>query len=219
MLHLCNTLLVLTASLWMASICPSALWRRSCVVLCSRTSPSIRAVIVQGGRCKSVQCTTHGSNRPQSASCVLALGCNLSPPHSFFRLLRTHETRIWVFADILPWEHQHTLHGRARRAAVRDTTRDNTWLVVRWNGPHKILHKFLDMGPRSWAVRAAVYTTFCIRGTYSHDPCHRRHVTFLLAVGLAGLDLLRLECGVVYTFSAGPWHGDAWHRTMRDAVK
>ena len=80
-----------------------------------------------------------------------------------------------------------------------------------WTEPRSILHEFIDMGPMSWHVRGAMYTSFGVRGSYSFDPYHRRHGDMLNSYGAAGLTLMRLECGIVFTFSQGPWASDGWH--------
>ena len=94
-----------------------------------------------------------------------------------------------------------------------------TRLECKWAEKRSVLMECIDMGPMSWAVRQALYTSFNIRGSWTFDPSHRRYDYCLNAFAASGLTLVRLEAGIAYTFSAGPWHGDAFHGTLVDGVQ
>lgn len=72
---------------------------------------------------------------------------------------------------------------------------------------------------RSWGVRMALYTKFGLRGSFTNDPPHRRHNDCMNAYKHSGLTLLRLEAGIVYTFSLGPFKSDGWHGCLVQAAK
>ena len=110
--------------------------------------------------------------------------------------LRRHEKRFWVPADQLPAALRQTLQGRTRRSCVLHATQQSTRLEVKRQETRFVLHEFIDMGPQSWPIRAAMYTSWSLRGTWSNDPAHRRYDDFLLSAGRAGLHMLRLERGV-----------------------
>lgn len=126
--------------------------------------------------------------------------------------------QYFVAMDDLPPALASGSFGRTRRSCIIDGNRQ-TKLETAWAPNRRVLHEIIDMGPCGWPVRTAMYTTFAIRGSYTYDVHHRRWYDALLSYGNSGLTLVRLECAMVYTFTAGPWHSDGWHGNLVSAVQ
>lgn len=109
--------------------------------------------------------------------------------------------------------------GRARRSCIIDKETGATALGALWVPGRLVLQEVIDMGPCSWPVRSAMFCGFDIRGSYTFDVHHRRWDDCILSMTNSGLTLLRLECALVYTFTAGPWHSDGWFGSLASAAR
>ena len=126
---------------------------------------------------------------------------------------------MWIAVTSLPENLRQQSGGRIRRSVLVDGNSGKRKLEVAWSSRRRILHETLDMGPKSWSIRYALYGHWNLRGSVTADPHHRRHDNAALAMTRAGLRLLRLEMGLALSFVNGPWEGETWHGTLVDAIE
>eukprot|EP00974_Lingulodinium_polyedra_P128213 11205198-Lingulodinium_polyedra.AAC.1 len=60
-----------------------------------------------------------------------------------------------------------------QRSCVLSHSSKQTRLECVLSADRRVLQEALDMGPMSWPIRAAMYTTFNTRGCYTFDVHHR----------------------------------------------
>ncbi|CAK0800775.1 unnamed protein product [Prorocentrum cordatum] len=130
-------------------------------------------------------------------------------------LLESQRRYYCKVAD-LPESTQQLSRGRSRRPCIEDVGTGDRRLEVAWGRQRRVLHETIDMGPKSWPVRNAMYTAWNIQGTVWNDPHHRRYDSGVNAMTKASLRLFRNGMAFAMNFVAGPWDSDGFQGALVD---
>lgn len=126
--------------------------------------------------------------------------------------------RFMVSVASLPEEVQEASPGREERSCVAQSGHEAELECI-WGVDRRTLFLSCDRGSIGWPGKLYLFSRAVgLRGDVILDISHRRNNGYLQAWHFSGLSLAKVELGIIFNLSRGPFHGCANFHSLRQTA-